>query len=641
MNFSQPRFVETALSKMQLDRLKKRYLEAKDAYYNNKSGKSKLTDAEFDEIEDQIRDEDPKWVGFKAGSTVKNIKKKVKLPIPIFSLDKHKAPTISRWLSTVDSIVMVSDKLDGASIELVYEGGLPSAAYTRGNGKIGGDISYLLPHFKIPAKINKKGRVIIRCEGLFSASKFAKYKAEFDVPRSAASGIMNRQEIHPSVKDLSVMVLQILEPNMQPSKGLLWSKAQGFTTVSFKLFKADKLNGGNLDTLLAQRKAQSKYDLDGLVLTEDKVNRQPTGGNPDWSVAFKTNVSTENAPVTTVTEIEWNVSSHGVIQPTVIYKGVMWDGTTLTRANGKNAKFVIEQGLGPGAKIAVVKAGEIIPDIVKVIKSVKPAVPDPKIFGAYSLKGVNYVLDNPTANVAFRVQKIARFLDVIGVEFLKENTLAKMYLAGITSVRSLVSATVDDFMRVPGIKETGAKKLHTALHKVLDAGIPVALLMEASGVFGRGMGSRRLEAIEEQYPLLKLAAMPKAKQIQLVSEIHGFKDKTAEMFAEGAPLFLRWMELTGIKPLSAGAEKKRKAANAPVVMVNTLKGMNVSWTSYRDKEQEALVQSYGGQVISFGSKTQVLLYSRSGKASTKLEKARAKGIETMTWDQFAAKYRIR
>lgn len=636
-------FVETAITKLQLERLKKRYTEAKDAYYNSSSGKSKLTDAEFDKLEDQIRSEEPKWVGFKAGTKVKNIKAKVKLPIPIFSLDKHKAPTVTRWLSsvTVNVNVMVSDKLDGAAIEVVYEDGRPSAAYTRGNGKVGGDISYLLPHFKIPVKINKRGRVIIRCEGLFSAAKFAKYKAEFDIPRSAASGIMNRQDIHPSVKDLSVMVLQILEPNLQPSKGLLWAKSQGFTTVPFKLFKADKLNGSNLDTLLSLRKGASRYDLDGLVLTEDKINRQPTSGNPDWSIAFKTNVSTDDAPVTTVTEIEWNVSSHGVIQPTVVYKGVMWDGSTLTRANGKNAKFINEQGLGPGAKIAVVKAGEIIPDIVKVIKSVKPSVPDPKIFGAYSLEGVNYVLDNPTANISFRVQKLARFLDVIGVEFLKENTLTKMYSAGITSVRKLAAATPDDFMRVPGIKETGANKLHKALHKVLDAGIPLALLMEASGVFARGIGSRRLEAIEEQYPLLKLAAMPRAKQITLISEIHGFKEKTAEMFADGAPKFLQWMELTGIKPMSAAAERKRKAADAPVVTSNKLNGLNVSWTTYRDKEQEALVRSYGGNVIAFGSKTQVLLYSRSGKASTKLERAKEKGIEVVTWDQFAATYRIR
>jgi NAD-dependent DNA ligase len=71
-----------------------------------------------------------------------------------------------------------------------------------------------------------------------------------------------------------------------------------------------------------------------------------------------------------------------------------------------------------------------------------------------------------------------------------------------------------------------------------------------------------------------------------------------------------------------------------------LEGQNVTWTGYRDKEQEAIVQENGGQVVSFGSKTTVLLVSPSGKSSSKGDKARERGIPVMTWDEFKRKFKL-
>lgn len=638
-------FKEQAITIRELEKLKNLYLKAKEVYYSDPNGKTLMSDDEFDKLEDKIRAVDPKWKGFAAGTkAIKKFKTKEALPIPIFSLDKHKAPSISRWLSTVGKNVgvMVSDKLDGASIELVYEKGIPVKALTRGNGKIGGNISYLIPHMKIPQKVGNKS-FILRCEGLFSKSKFLKYKNEFDSARNAASGVMNRQDVHKSVKDLSIVVIQVLHPSISPSAGLKWAKTAGFTVVPFVVFPASRLNGANLDTLLAQRKAKSKYALDGLVLTEDKINIQPKSGNPDWSVAFKANVDMDKAPVTTIREVQWEVSRYGLLKPVAVYDPVEWEGSQLTRASAFNAKFVNDNGIGPGARVAILRSGEIIPYIAKILKKARPSVPDPRKFGPYSLdeKGTEYVLDDPKSSPAVRIKRIARFFGHIGVEFMKLQTLTKMYDAGFTSVSSIARASVKDFMKIPGVQITTAKKLHHALHSVLDKGIPLATLMEASGVFDRGMGTSRLEAIAERYPLLKLAGKDRQTQIDLVSNIPGFQVKTATLWADGAIKFLKWMKLTGITPMSEDQERKLKNSTRIEKKSSKLDGVNVSWTGYRDKEQEAAVQMNGGQIVPFSSKTQVLLYSRSGKASSKVDKAKAKGIETYTWDQFVAKYRIR
>ena len=152
-----------------------------------------------------------------------------------------------------------------------------------------------------------------------------------------------------------------------------------------------------------------------------------------------------------------------------------------------------------------------------------------------------------------------------------------MYDSGFTSVSRIARASVNDFLKIPGIQVTTAKKLHHALHSVLNKGIPIATLMEASGTFDRGIGTSRIEAIAERYSLLKLAAMPESKQIELVSKIPGFQVKTATLWAEGATRFLKWMELTGITPMSPAKEKELKDANTVIKKSSKLEGVNVSW----------------------------------------------------------------
>lgn len=614
------------------EQLKEQYLKAKKAYYNDPDGKTNMSDAQFDKLEDQIRKLDPKWKGFKAGAPI-NKKTKVKLPIPMFSLDKVKAPTVDKWLArqTVDYTV-ISDKLDGSSLEVEYENGVPTFCATRGNGVIGGDVSFLIPHLKIPQKVGTS-TFTLRCEGLFTKAGFLKYKAEFDAARNAASGILNRQDVHHSMKDLKVVVLQIMKPNLLPSKGLTWAKQKGFVVVPWKRVPTAKLNARNLSALLEQRKVASKFQVDGIVLTLDAVNKQPTSGNPDWSRAYKANVTDEDAPVTTVRKVEWEISAHGLIKPVVVYDPVDWDGASLTRATAFNAAFVNANGIGVGAKIAILRSGDVIPYIAKVVKKVKPAVPDVKTFGEYGLtkNDTDYVLTKPLENEDFRVKKISRFFVNIDVDFLREQTVRKLYAAGFQNVRSITRATPKDFLKVPGVKLTTANKIYENIHKVIDAGIPLVTLMDASGVFPFGMGSTRFENIQEKYDLLKLCELPANEQKTVLIAIPGFKDTTADMFIKGSKKFLKWMSIVGITPTQPKKVRTKLESKK-------LAGVSVTFTGYRDKEQEAIVVKNGGQVISFGSKTSMLLVSPTGKASTKQTKAEEKGIPVMTWDKFARKY---
>lgn len=621
---------------MTLSAKKKLYLKAKDAYYN--SDKPIMTDAQFDKLEDEIREADPNWKGLKkAGAKVKKLK--VKLPVPMFSLDKTKPETVERWTQYhADEMVVVSDKLDGSSMEVVYEGGVPVSAYTRGNGTIGGDVSYLVPHLRIPQRVGKES-FIIRCETLFSRVAFNKYKTEFDAARNAASGILNRTDIHKGARDLSVVVLQVLQPNQKPSKGLAWAKAKGFTVVPFKLFRASELTSSRLSKLLEARRSKSKYQMDGLVLTLDKVNPLPKAGNPDWAVAFKLNVTTEDAPIATVEEVQWEVSPHGYLKPVAIYSPIDVEGAKLTRATAFNAKFVEQNRIGPGAQIKIIRSGDIIPKIVEVVKPAKKAaLPDHTQFGnwSWSKNRVDIILVKPTENEDFRVRVITRFMSNLEIDFMKEGNVRKLYEAGFDNVKKILRATPEDFLRIPGVKETTANKLHEAIHKVVDKGVPVVKLMDASGTFPRGMGTTRLQQIADKWNILKVAQLAETNPDKVqaaLTKLPGWQATTAAMFVKGAPKFLKWVTITGVKP----SLKKEKG---PDVKSKKLDGVGVTWTSYRNKDEEQTVVENGGKVVPFGSKTNVLLYRPGGKESSKISKAKEKGIRVLVWDQFAKKYQL-
>lgn len=615
-----------------LPKLKALYTKAKDAYYNDPNGRTVMSDDEYDALEDLIRKQEPKWPGLKAtGIKTKNKKTKVKLTVPMASLDKVKAHSVEKWLEGVSTPqVVISDKKDGSSLQLTYKDGVPTQLVTRGDGVIGGDVSFLIPHLKIPQRVGKINAVL-RCEGIFSKSAFLKYKTEFDAARNAASGIFNRQDIHRATKDLTIFVLKVLLPPVKPSQGLAWAKSKGFSVVPYKVVPTSKLNAENLTKLLAKRKATSKYHLDGIVIEEDKINK-PTKDKPDWAVAFKENVDVDQAPVTTVTEVLWDVSSRAQIIPRVKFKPVVFDGAKVQYCSGFNAKFINENGIGPGAKIAVLRSGDIIPYLAKVVKKAKPSKPDPREVGPYELdkRGTNYILTDPRASDAFKIQRILKFMKTVGVDFIKAGVITKLYELGFKNIKAYVQMTPDQLI-AKGVTPATANKLAGALRAALDKGIPLPVLMDASGVFPHGMGQTRFEAIAQHYPLMKLAEALPEEQYAALSKIKGFGSSITDAFVKGAPKFVKWMSIVQIK---VAKPKKVKLDSTK------LAGVHATWTGYRDKHQEQLVTENGGTVVPFGGKTTVLLVSPSGKASSKADKARERNVPVLTWDQFKKKYAI-
>ena len=312
--------------------------------------------------------------------------------------------------------------------------------------------------------------------------------------------------------------------------------------------------------------------------------------------------------------------------------GVRVGDVTVSRVTLHNAKMVLDKKIGPGTIIQIRRSGDVIPYLEKVVKSTKASLPKPTQFGPYHLAGVHFVLDKPKENSDFRVKRMARFFAEMGADFMREKTVRKLYDAGFTNLSKILKAKPEAFVG-DGISEAGAYRLHKAIHTALDKKVPLTQLMAASSTFPRGMGERRFQSLGERYDLLKLAELDEAKQRQMIQQVEGWKDKTADAFIKGLPQFIKWLDIVKVPYVNdTGAAKVKKQVKGP------LNGVLVSWTGYRDKTQEEAVQAAGGVVAPFGSKTTVLLYSESGKQSSKVAKAESRGIKVMTWQQFSRKY---
>ncbi len=638
----------SAIDKKTMDRIK--WLEtvlpkASEDYYNTGKYSTidgiKFTDPVYDELEQELKTLSPKSKILKRiGAPVKNKKVKVKLPYFMPSLDKVYPNTgnVDKWLlgHKINSYV-VSDKLDGTSVQIIYSNGVPTKAFTRGDGSYGGDISFLIPHLKIPKRVGTsdfaiRGEMIIS-RAAFNSFYSKKVGGDFENPRNMVSGITNRRDIHRGLKHMDVIVYQVLDPLMKPSRQLSWCKAKGFTIVPHKIIT--KLDDAFLSKALASRKSVSKYDIDGLVVAMDTIISSSELKNPEHSIAFKENIE-DNKAVVTVTNVLWEESKHGFLKPVVEFNPVALEGVTVKQATGHNAAMIVKGKIGPGSKIEIIRSGGVIPTILRVIKGTKAQLPSKKDFGEYDWNSteVDLVLVNPHESDLVVAKQITEFFVIMGVENFALRTVQRFMETGLDSVLKILKASKKQMLEVPGIKDTMATKIYNNIHKAMDS-VELPTLMYASQQFGRSFGSKRLASIVKAYPnILKLGETLTTKQImEKIITIEGFSDVTARQFATNLSNFIKWLSKHSAYITYVVPKKK--------IIGTKLKNQRIAFTGIRDNELEEKIIANGGEIAtSVNSKTTILICKDIHASTTKLNAARSLGIRILTIPMFVKRYSL-
>jgi len=286
----------------------------------------------------------------------------VKMPHYLGSLDKVKqADELGKWLKkTTETDFLISEKLDGIS-------GLwnpaKSKLYLSGDDNMGLDVSAWLPYISKATSGLKTDTpdVWIRGELIMKRSLVP----EGRLGRSIVNGIFHHttpdSEEAKKVRFVGYEIIG-LAMNMKDQFALL-TKMGMWTPWSTHL--KSPLVAEELTKLLADRRVQSEYDMDGLVIRTNQPLARVLKGNPKDAVAWKP--PNGETKLVKVLEVEWNASSVGNLIPRVKIEPVNLGGSTINYVSGVNARRIVDWKIGPGATVILRKGGDVIPVIDSVV----------------------------------------------------------------------------------------------------------------------------------------------------------------------------------------------------------------------------------------------------------------------------------
>ena len=615
-----------------------------DSYYN--SDVSLISDEVYDILLDRLKQLNPKSKIFtRTGVSVKG--KKVSLPYWMGSMDKIKTEEklIERWTKTFKGPYLVSDKLDGISCLLTMDATKTNnkiKLYTRGDGTYGQDVTHLLGFvnmsvdklIKTDAKSLNADLVAIRGELIMSKENFEKYVDVMSNARNMVAGIVNSKKESINTEyaaDVDFVVYELIEPvTAKPSDQLKLLKKWGLNVVYYDIYNDIDLN--ILDNILQKRKKKSIYEIDGLIVTDDNKHTRNKSGNPQYSFAYKGLTETANVKVI---EVLWKPSKDGMLIPRIHFEKVRLSQADLEYTTGFNAKFIVDNIIGPGAIITIIRSGDVIPYIMGVVKPAKkPSLPTEYDY-EWDKNKVNIILKDADENETVIIQRLTKFARYIGVDNLSEGLITRLVKAGFDTIPKFISLTIDDLLSIDGIKETLAKKLYSNLQTALK-NLDILTLMAASNIFGRGFGERKLKKILDVYPNIVDDYSKKTHKDweQKLLALEGFDTISVDNFLAALPDFQSFYDdiedLIDIKPHINIVKKG-----------GMFKDQTVVFTGFRNDDWKKFIESEGGKVTgSVSRNTTLLVYNDGEESSAKYQGAKKLGIATISKSEFAKKYKV-
>ena len=371
---------------METEARQKLIKEASQAYYSD--GTSPLTDAEFDALLEEERRENPNsdLLSIGHGYVVEQDNTPGEKVEHIYG-EVGSLPKCHNWkeFPLKDVKIAATLKLDGLSCVLYYRNGHVYRVLTRGNGRIGIDITdkvkKICPeYFEIP---DKDFTGAVRGEILMSYNNFNKYLVqhpEAKFPRNTATGLIGMKEVSDDLKYLSIIVYRVIgieSKEVYPFPLYPFSdyysmhewliKNFGYSNVVYITKDTYGSEAYFMQAMEFRRKIwYSEYPADGIVITDNSIKFSANGDKTEIvynASAFK--FKAESA-TTTISGIEWNLSKTKYLVPTILVEPVELSGATVKRCTGYNAMFILNNKISIGKKVLVTRSNEVIPQILEI-----------------------------------------------------------------------------------------------------------------------------------------------------------------------------------------------------------------------------------------------------------------------------------
>lgn len=457
------------MSKERIKELENKIFKARTDYYNHQPT---VSDKIFDAWVDELRTLDPsnKAVTSVGAPVAPSEWKKAKHQIPMGSLDKVNLPAeLSKWAYDMASgeKLFVTEKLDGLSIELIYEDGSLKQAITRGDGETGEDVTVnVVKMGGVHSHLKHKFTGSLRGEIIMKKSIHKKHFADKANPRNAASGTCKRLD-GVGVEHLDIMFYQVLGDVdfKTEEKQFKWLENQGIITPNYWTFDTDKEVNAHWRDYQDKERDKLDYDIDGLVIRVNDMDKQVALGDKDMrpkgAIAFKFD---NEARESILRHIEWQVGNSGRLTPVATVDPVQLVGATVTRASLYNYSYIAELGLDIGAVVLVARANDVIPRIEETIKNTgtvaAPPSNCPECNGVTVFDGENLCCTN-TANCPAQVKgRIKNWIKELNLLEWGDTLVEKLVDSGkIKDISDLYLLKVDDIANLDRLGEKTAKKV--------------------------------------------------------------------------------------------------------------------------------------------------------------------------------------
>ena len=547
------------------------------------------------------------------------------------------------------AVYCVEPKIDGLSVSLEYKDGIFTRGSTRGDGFVGEDITKNLKTIKsIPMELNEKIPFIeVRGEVYMPKADFEKLvrkQLENDEqpaknPRNAAAGSLRQKDSRVTASrglDIFVFNLQRIEGRELTchSESLDYMKSLGFNVIDgYKTFDNIEDAVSRIMEIGENRQSYS-YDIDGAVIKVDNFELRNELGStakvPKWAVAFKYPPEEKE---TKLLDIEINVGRTGALTPVAVFEPVWLAGTTVSRAVLHNQDYIDSKDIRIGDIIAVRKAGDIIPEVVRSVSHAENSEPFiiphicPVCHGKAEraedeavIRCVN--IDCPAQllkNIEHFASRPAMNIDGLGEAVVKQLVENKL----INTVADLYTLQQQDLEMLPGFAKVSASKLIANIESS-KANSPDRLLF-ALGI--KGIGQKNAQLLMKHFGSIEKLSETSPEEI---SAVENFGDILANniftaLHEPHMTDLIERLKSYGVNTVYQSDVKSDKLAGLTFVITGTLPDMT------RD-EAKTLIEQNGGKCS--GSVSKKTSYVLAGEeAGSKLTKAQQLGVTVISQQQ--------
>jgi len=544
---------------------------------------------------------------------------------------------------------VVEPKIDGLSVALEYENGVFVRGSTRGDGNVGEDVTANLRTVNsIPLRLKEDVTVEVRGEVYMPKKVFAALVEEqelngektFKNPRNAAAGSLRQK--NPKITasrglDIFVFNIQRIENvNITGHKESIdYLKTLGFKTIPFynKFSTADEVLA-ELDRI-GEIRSSLPFDIDGAVIKTDSFAQRAEIGStakfPRWALAFKYPPEEKE---TTVVDIEIAVGRTGVLTPTAVFEPVLVAGSTVSRATLHNQDFIDEKDIRLGDRVVIRKAGDIIPEVIKVIShaenSEKFSLPSvcpscgAKVIREEDEAAVRCV--NPECPAQL-LRNLIHFCsrDAMDIEGMGDAVLEKLVSNGLlTKASEIYTLKKEDFMTLEGFKDKSSQNLVDAVENSKKNDL--SKLVFALGI--RHVGQKAGKILADHFGTMENIMNA---DIEKLTAIEGFGSIMAQSVVDFFALEQTKREIEALAAYGVNMNSQKEKIDSrfegkTFVLTGTL-------PTYSRNEASEIIEKFGGKTASSVSKK--TSYVLAGEdAGSKLVKAQTLGVTIISEAEF-------